>query len=345
MIVQLWVGVGGFAGWIEPASAADVAAPATTARSKSEEARECLAAGVNARKRGQDHEAVGWFERALELDATPEAMAQAALAEQALGRWLKAHDRLVEALSESSDPWIAEHADVLRSALQEIESHLGRLEVTCNVPGAEVRVDGYLIGVTPLASTRYVLAGQGVVEVSAPGFFSVARQVQVDVGSLSRVEVHLVRIQAGSGEFGSPQVGPRKPVVGSTEHPRRVWAYASFGVAALGAGVGLAGSILREVNVRRYNDDSRCAVKLGIERSAECPAQVASARQGEALAIAGYSAALLFGGAGLYLLLKSAPFQTTEPVNRAQPSNKADTTTGGWTCRIGTSMVACARRF
>jgi hypothetical protein len=74
-------------------------------------------------------------------------------------------------------------------------------------------------------------------------------------------------------------------------------------LATLGATIGITGYVIREVNVKVYNDNSRCATVDGASRSEECKDEAAAWRWGEAAAIGGFSAAGVFGALGLYLWL------------------------------------------
>ncbi len=97
--------------------------------------------------------ALAAFERAWALGGSFRALAQIALAEQALGHWREAYEHLASALRHTDDPWISAHHATLDVALREIASRLGAVEVSCNVHGAEVRVDGRVVGKTPLAES------------------------------------------------------------------------------------------------------------------------------------------------------------------------------------------------
>src|SRR5690606_6011930 len=92
------------------------------------------------------------FEEAWTRSGSPEALAQLALSEQALGLWLEAHEHLRAALEHAGHPWILQHRTILEAALAEMESRFGRLEVSCNVAGADVSIDGRQLGETPLAA-------------------------------------------------------------------------------------------------------------------------------------------------------------------------------------------------
>jgi hypothetical protein len=311
---------------------ASVAAADTPAGSSAVDA--LIARGIRLRKAGDDRGALSAFERAYAEQGSLQALAQMALAEQALGRWVVAHEHLERALAARSDGWIDAHRATLEAAREEIASRLGQLEVSCNVAGARVEVDGQAIGRTPLARALPLVAGQSVLKLSAPGYFSVTRQVQVDARSLSRVDVVLTRVpsegaapapaapervRSGAGDAGSAP--------SSTAHD--VLMYSSLGLAALGATIGVTGYVVREVNVNIYNDDSRCRVRQDVRRSVECKDQYDAWRLGQALAITGFAAAAVFGGVGLYLWLER-PSTDREPA---------------LACGIGVGMASCAGRF
>src|SRR6185295_18990919 len=115
--------------------------------------------GIELRRTGQDRLALVWFERALAVDGSVRALAQVALAEKALGLWPEAQQHLQQALRQNGDPWIVEHRATLEAASREISSQLGSLEISCNVDGAEVRLDGQFLGQTPLTQPLPLVAG------------------------------------------------------------------------------------------------------------------------------------------------------------------------------------------
>lgn len=307
-----------------------------------------LRQGIDLRKANDDRGALAAFEKAFTLAGSPEALAQMALAEQALGHWVEAHEHMRQALEDTDQPWIAGHRATLEAALREMASRLGTLELSCNVDGALVRVDGRVLGKTPLDGPAYLLAGQSVIQVLAPGYFDVTRQVYVDAGALSRLDVSLTPTEAGSAAPSSDSgdsAGPRAdsqlaPALPQSTAPgaahgageasaKDFLMYGSLGVAALGLSIGVAGYGLREVNVRVYNDDALCAAQVGPRRSEECPGEAKRVRLGEAMAIGGFSAAGVFGALAGYLWLDTP---------RAMG-------TAGLGCDIGLGSIRCSGRF
>ncbi len=310
-----------------------------------------LAQGIELRKQREDRRALAIFERAWLLGAAPAALAQIALAEQALGLWREAHEHLEDALEHAEDSWITTHRATLEVALKEIESRLGAVEISCNVDGAEVKVDGRSVGHTPLPGPVRLAAGNSVVQVLAEGYFDAARQTQIDAGSLARVDFTLtpimIRQGANQADAPAPTAPPALPARTSAEpivssplrspmsatgddaaSPREVLMYTAAGLAALGATVGVTGYVIREVNVGLYNDDKRCNLAMGTPRSVECEPELTAWRRGEIVAITGSAAAGVFGLTALYLWW-----------------SRPDADEANLACAIGLRSISCGRAF
>jgi len=169
---------------------APAAAPATT------EAEALILQGLQLREQGKDFDALQLFERAHALAPSPRALAQRALAEQALGRWVQAEEHLREALASTSDPWIVQHRAALEGALAVIGEHLGHLQINGGVAGAELRLDGRLVGRLPLSAPMRVVVGRPLLEVTLAGHYPVRREITIKAGSLSTETIELVPVPA-----------------------------------------------------------------------------------------------------------------------------------------------------
>src|SRR5688572_17737468 len=75
-------------------------------RAAQSEADKLIDQGVDLREQGKDVDALEKFKRAYELSKSARALAQMALAQQALGRWLEAEASLQKALEAKNDKWI-----------------------------------------------------------------------------------------------------------------------------------------------------------------------------------------------------------------------------------------------
>ncbi|MBC8133863.1 MAG: hypothetical protein H7X95_12840, partial [Deltaproteobacteria bacterium] len=116
----------------------------------------------------------------------------------ALGRWGAADRHLRQAIGSVDDPWIQKHRGALNDALKVIGQHVGRLDVTGTPAGAEVRVDGEVIGRIPFAAPVSVTAGGVAIEMRAPGYLSIVRATTVPVGVLVRESFDLQSSSPGS---------------------------------------------------------------------------------------------------------------------------------------------------
>jgi serine/threonine-protein kinase len=155
-----------------------------------EDAREFLRHGVDLRREHRNEEALEEFQRAYALEPTPVALAQIALAEQSLRRWVEAERDLVKALGTVGDTWIDENRPLLEEQRAKIDANLGWLNVSVNVPGAAASLDGRSI---PSEEAVRVPVGVVVLKVQAEGFETEMRRVDVARGpDPTRVSVVLV---------------------------------------------------------------------------------------------------------------------------------------------------------
>jgi len=170
--------------------------------------------GLLLRRQGKDTEALEDFRRAYALEPTPRGQAQIALAEQALGHWLEAEADLVHALAASQDAWIVANRGLLESGLANIRGRLGWLEVTADVPGAELWVNDARVGTLPLARPVRLEAGNAVIEVRAAGYAAARRITTIDPGGGAREAVHLVPLPeaAVAATEGRPTETPAERV-------------------------------------------------------------------------------------------------------------------------------------
>ncbi|MEO1339300.1 MAG: hypothetical protein AAFV29_26915, partial [Myxococcota bacterium] len=119
------------------------------------------------RREGRDAEALKKFEHAYHKRRPSRALAQIALAEQALGRWLRSERHLLAALQDRKDRWIRDNRAPLQQSLAQIQNHLVNIEVDVSVAQAQVLVNGRLIGTHPLSRPVRAIAGTVIIEVRA----------------------------------------------------------------------------------------------------------------------------------------------------------------------------------
>ncbi|MDX2023623.1 MAG: PEGA domain-containing protein [Deltaproteobacteria bacterium] len=151
--------------------------------------------GLSLRRNGDDEGALERFSRAAAIHRGGRVLAQIALAEQALGRWVDAEAHLVESLGLREEAWIAKNRPLLESALADISGHLGTLELISSVAGARVKVNGTERGTMPLRAPLRVPSGTVTVELEADGYFPLARGVVVLAGGKARETLNMVPVK------------------------------------------------------------------------------------------------------------------------------------------------------
>jgi len=178
-----------------------VAAPADSAEPLVRE-------GIALRSASHDAEALEKFQRAYEIAKTPRIEAQIGMAEQALGRWVDAEAHLAHALAVPVDTWINKNRSTLQTALAAIRSHIGRLEILGKPPGAEIRIEGEVVGRLPLVEPLHLPVGKTNIEVRAPGYFTVTRTVTIETEKPTRETVVMRKEQTTGPDPSGPGPGP-----------------------------------------------------------------------------------------------------------------------------------------
>lgn len=251
---------------------------ATVAHAQSEapdenpEADGFVAEGIELRARGKDNEALRAFQRAAAI-APDSVRVQVHLAtvHQALGHWLLADEYLSGALARQSHPYVNRHRQVLEDAKRVIDANIGRLEVEGEPAGAEVRLNGRLLGTLPLSGPVRSTVGSFRLEVRREGHYPVQRPIVITGGGLVRESVHLEPLPANESWRAVGVAAPGRAVAslpdGVDDAGEASWLAWAFAGAAGLAGATTAGAIIiREQHADRWNDDSRC---LEVARSRE----------------------------------------------------------------------------
>ena len=190
----------------------------SVAEAQSEDPDTLLHEGVQFRREGHDDQALERFRRAYELGHRINALGQMGFAEQALGQWTLADRDVREALSHTNDPWVHHNNAALEQAIATIGQHVGRLDIAGGVPGAEIRIDGQVVGTLPLSSPIRAVAGSAGLEVRAVGYLTVSRQIVVNAGSLVRENVTLVPVSIPT-QVETTSAAPVTPPLPRTPRP------------------------------------------------------------------------------------------------------------------------------
>jgi hypothetical protein len=140
-----------------------------------------------------------------------------------------------------------EQLEELRVAMFQPERYLGSLELTSDVDGAEVLLDGERVGLTPLIGPLARLpAGEHLLEVWKDGHQAFRRQVHIPMGRMATV-VAVLPLSASARQIGPP-----------------FWAdWPFWSCLAVGlAGVATGGALVADAQVLEDNADVRRARNL-----------------------------------------------------------------------------------
>jgi hypothetical protein len=175
------------------------------AANAADSAGEAVERGLRFMGKGEYDHALREFLEAKHLAPTPRTSAQIAIAEQALEHFVDAEIHLMDVLQAEDDPWVRAHRDELEQSLAAIRAQLGSLMVRGDPRGADVRLQGELIGTVPMRRALRLRKGKVAVQVDAAGFVGKAQTVEIVAGQTTTIDVDLAR---------SPiQPQPPKPVV------------------------------------------------------------------------------------------------------------------------------------
>lgn len=228
---------------------------APSARAQTPEVERLLRHGVELRQQGDHAAALAEFERAHALAGTPRTLAQVALAEQALGRWVAAESHLREALRSTEDPWIVRNRGALDGALGVIAQHVGQVMVTANVAGVSITVNGHEGASLPWSAPVRVDAGE--VELSARfDGRTESRRVQVSAGETAVIPFEFARPAVAPPPPPPPPVRVVPPTarrVSRASSTRRALGWTSLAAGVVGFGVGIAGLVLKNAGANEYN--------------------------------------------------------------------------------------------
>lgn len=265
-----------------------------------------LQKGSEARSQGRDEEALKYFEQADAARKSPTTRAQIALAEQALGLWVRAENHLLEALAQPDDPWVQKHKPALEGALATIRQHLGTLEVRGLAPdvSATFVVDGAVVGKTPLAAGLRVESGKRLFEVRAPGYHTLTRTVWIPEGGVARETVNLVR-STETKPASEDHTTVNAPA--STSSTRRTLGWVSIAVGGAAAAFGGVSLVLRQGATDSYNSPECPGVGAGVPQSATCQSYIDAESTWKTVAIASFIGAGAFLVTGVVLVATGSP--------------------------------------
>jgi hypothetical protein len=291
---------------------ASAGAQEATARPENPEADKFVESGIRLRAEGKDAEALKAFEKAAEIDPdSVRIQLHLATVHQALGDWLAADQYLSMALRRQNHPYVNRHRKTLEEAQRVINANIGSLEVDGEPAGAEVRLNGRLVGTLPLAEPIRAIIGSYLLEVRLDRHYTAQRPIVITGGGLVRESFQLEPLPAEqrAAPRATPLPAPAESVVNiNDERPARPWLSWTLGGASAAAGATtVVAVVLREVHAGRWNDNGRC-LRVNQTREQVCGGERQAAETAGTVALAGgVVTGLLAAGALVNAFAFSAP--------------------------------------
>jgi hypothetical protein len=184
-------------------------------------------------------------------------------AELKLGKYRDAAEHLWFAISEQTKT--GEDASVVagdRKLLEEALRHVGRIDVTVSVEGAEVLLGDTLLGTSPLDAPLFVEAGTFTVHARKAGLVAAKVEMVIGKGEQKRADLLLgkegaVPVPSASGSAAAPAPAPSGSAAVPVAEPWPLWpVYAGAGASAValvagGVFIGLGASASSDADALR----------------------------------------------------------------------------------------------
>jgi tetratricopeptide (TPR) repeat protein len=135
-------------------------------------------------------EALAYYRKSYDLFPNAALLYNEGRVHQARGEYPEALVALARFDSEAP-PELKARAVGLVGLIAEIRSHVGVLDLACNVGGAQVLVRGRIVGTTPFDQPVKLNAGKPAVHVEREGFYPYDREIDLPGDTVTRVSVEL----------------------------------------------------------------------------------------------------------------------------------------------------------
>jgi len=294
-------------------------------------AEELIQQANDLRRHGHDERALPLLRKAYEIARSARTAGQLGLAEMALGYWVSAETHLNEALAENRNPWVGKNRTALDSALRETQTHLGELRIEGKPDGAEISVNGSLVGTLPLENPVRVVEGRVTVEARAPGRKPKSTTVTIAAHANERLQLVLeaeeapppqptarvvppsaVTSDAGQASAVPPARAEREPGRAPAADAelstwRRVLPWTLLGGAVIAGGIGVWQQLSSQDAQSSFDSISACGAGLPMRgNDARCQGLYDDFHSRKTHAFIGYGVAGVLGAGAVTLFIVNA---------------------------------------
>ena len=267
-----------------PPAASGAAAGASGSTGAGEEASNRFKRGLQLFDEGDYTLALVEFERAYQLAPNYRALYNIALVDMQLGRYADAARTFEKYLHDGADSIPPARRAEVTKTLGELKYRTATLDLSLNVPNAEVTLDGKPIDPARLRGPMVIDAGEHTLRASAPGYLASDKTVTLAGGDRASVRLDLVAFT---------QAHPETP-----SHARPVFWPGFVATGALGVGAIVSGIVMLDARSRLENLQNTADSDAG-QRSNAANTQNVAALTADILT----GLAVVAGGVSLYLTL------------------------------------------
>jgi hypothetical protein len=295
--------------------------------------------GIALRRAGNDEAALTLF---LGLErSNPDSirvLLHITAAAQATGRWMMAYSYLRKASTHKNEPYFVRFRSAIKSIEDATTQHVGQFRALGTPAGAEVRLNGDLIGTLPMTDAKPIEVGQYTLEVSLPGFYPLRRSVSIGPGSALTQEA--VELRVGTLGSDSASAGGKNARGPSDRQlaERQPWWHARWltwtlaGATAATAATSVAALVYRNDRADHWNS-SGCLDGTKT-RQQVCGGVRDDISLGQNIAIGSGIAAVIFGGLTL-----------TQGILSSERAPVATARAPRFGCNAGLGSVLCSGSF
>lgn len=311
---------------------------------ESPEVEALLRKGIQLRREGQDEAALAVFlEAEAQAPNSVRVLLHVATAAQAASKWLMADEYLHKAMSHEDDPYFVRYKAEIEEVRAATSQRVGHFRALGEPDGAEVILNGQVVGTLPMETPKTLEAGTYVLEVNKPGYYRLRRPVAVPGGVLTRETVQLNE-RTGNGPDPDPAGAASVP-----QEPKGWWASSwvtwTLGGVAVAAGATSGVSFyLRQREADHWNDNSRCldANRATTPRSQICGVVRNHIDTAEQVGIITGVVGVAFAGAALTQWIASSGPSSSSVSEAAQRKERSH---GSVQCSPGVLSVMCGGSF
>lgn len=171
-----------------------------------QEASQRFQKGVELYGRGDVRAALIEFKRAYKLVPSYQLLYNMAQAASELRDYVEAYEHYKRYLADGGGKIAAGRKDEVEAHILQLEGYLATIDLEVSVDGAEISIDGVVVGVAPLSEPAVVSAGRRKISVTRSGYASWERYLDLAGKDTESLEVKLISLSAPKSETSSSRV-------------------------------------------------------------------------------------------------------------------------------------------